>query len=336
MTNNKKTYIIAEIGMNHDGSIGQAKAFIDAAAEIGVSAVKFQTHIADAETLFNAPGPAYFQSESRYNYFKRTAFSLEEHIQLKIHAEKAGVDFISSPFSLEAVDLLEQVGVKKYKVPSGEITNIPLLEKIAKTGKQILLSSGMSNFLELDEAYQIIKDYHSDIVVMQCSSQYPCPYEEAGLNIIQEIKERYRLPIGFSDHTTGIAASLAAVVLGATVVEKHFTISNKLYGPDSKNSLEPDDFRRMIEGIRQIEIMMNNPVDKNDLSKYHNMKYVFQKSIVSCMNIQAGTIITPEIIALKKPGGGLSPRYYSKIMGKKTNKDILKDSTFDYNDIDWE
>jgi len=336
MTNTKKTYIIAEIGMNHDGSIGQAKAFIDAAAEIGVSAVKFQTHIADAETLFNAPVPAYFQSESRYNYFKRTAFSLEEHIQLKIHAEKAGIDFISSPFSLEAVDLLEQVGVIKYKVPSGEITNIPLLEKIAKTGKQILLSSGMSNFLELDEAYQIIKDYHSDIVVMQCSSQYPCPYEEAGLNIIQEIKERYRVPVGFSDHTHGIAASLAAVVLGATVVEKHFTISNKLYGPDSKNSLEPDDFRRMIEGIRQIEIMMNNPVDKNDLSKYHNMKYIFQKSIVTCMYIQAGTIITPEMIALKKPGGGLSPRYYSKIMGKKTNKDILKDSTFDYNDIDWE
>jgi N-acetylneuraminate synthase len=236
---------------------------------------------------------------------------------------------------LEAVDLLENAGVKMYKIPSGEITNLPLLEKVARTGKRIFLSSGMSNYSELDEAVNTILEYNSDLTVMQCSSQYPCPYEEAGLNVIQQLKQRYSCPVGFSDHTPGVAASFAAVVLGATVIEKHFTLSKKLYGPDSKNSLKPEEFKHLVDGIRQIEIMLNHPVDKDDLTKYHDMKHIFQKSIVSSMDIPAGTIIKPEMIALKKPGGGLSPKNYNIIIGKIVNKDIPKNTQLSNEDINW-
>ncbi len=331
----KKVFIIAEIGMSHNGSLGQAKAFIDAAAETGVDAVKFQTHIAEAETLKDAPTPPYFTDEPRFEYFKRTAFNLEQHVILKNHAESKGLEFISSPFSIEAVELLEKVGVRTYKIPSGEVTNLPLLERVAKTGKKILLSSGMSSYSELDEAVDGIQRYNKNLVILQCTTKYPCPFEYVGLNLLEAFKKRYKLPVGLSDHTPGIYASLAAVVLGAMVIEKHFTISKKLYGPDAKYSLEPQEFKQLVEGIRAIEVMLENPVDKDDTDKFKEMRNTFQKSIVSLVDIPSGTEIRREMISIKKPGGGLHPRYLEEINGKKVKRDIEKDSLIFKEDIEW-
>ena len=330
----RDTRIIAEIGMSHDGSLGQAKAFIDAAAVAGVDAVKFQTHIAEAETLKDAPTPPYFTDEPRYEYFKRTAFSIEQHVILKSHAESKGLEFITSPFSLEAVELLEKVGVATYKIPSGEVTNLPLLERVAKTGKKILLSSGMSSYSELDEAVDTILRYNKNLVILQCTSKYPCPFKDVGLNLLEEFKKRYKLPVGLSDHTPGIYASLAAVVLGATVIEKHFTISKKLYGPDAKYSLEPHEFKQLVEGIRAIEAMLESPVRKEDMAKeLGQMKETFEKSIVSVVDIPAGAVIAKKMLTVKKPGSGIPPKGINKVMGKKAKIDIDKDRVIRWGDL---
>jgi sialic acid synthase SpsE len=229
-------YIIAEIGNTHEGSLGLAKCFIKAAAECGVDCVKFQTHIFDAESLPNAPNPPYFKDETRKEYFDRTAFSKKDWIELKRYCEEeCKKDFISSPFSLEAVDLLNEVGIKSFKIPSGEVTNLPLLERVAQTGKQVILSSGMNTWEEMDEAVQALSDNGcKDLIMLQCTSEYPCPPENAGLNIMLEMKEKYNVPVGFSDHTLGSAVPITAVVMGAVLIEKHFTLSQLAYGSDAK------------------------------------------------------------------------------------------------------
>lgn len=328
-------FIIAEIGMNHDGSFGQAKAFIEAAGQAGADAVKFQTHLAEEETLKDAPAPSYFTNEPRYEYFKRTAFNKTQLIKLKQHAESKGMIFLSSPFSVAAVDLLESINISAYKIPSGEVTNIPFLEHIAKTTKPIILSSGMSTLDEIEKALSILREHNNQIILMQCTSKYPCPYEEVGLNLIEEFREKYDLPIGLSDHTLTIYTSIAAVVLGACVVERHFTTSKKLYGPDAKYSLEPDEFKSLVEGIRVIEASLSHPVNKDDVAKFKRMRETFQKSIVSVVDIPKDTPIKPEMIAIKKPGTGLEPEYFRRIIGKVTIRDIAKDSLIEKKDIQW-
>src|ERR1700733_9456425 len=216
--------IIAEIGSVHDGSFGNALKLIEAAAACGADAVKFQTHIPEAESLRDAPPPAYFSAEPRFEYFRRTAFSKEKWTQLAAHCATHGVAFLSSPFSLEAVDLLETVGVAAYKVPSGEVTNLPLLDRIAATRKPVYLSSGMSDWQELDRAVAAL-GHGGTVTVLQCSSAYPCPEERVGLNVLGEMARRWNLPVGLSDHTDGIAAGVAAAALGASAIEKHFTFS---------------------------------------------------------------------------------------------------------------
>jgi N,N'-diacetyllegionaminate synthase len=246
------TFIIAEIGSVHDGSLGNALYLIDAAAACGVDAVKFQTHIAEAETLPNAPMPPYFKGEPRFEYFKRTGFTLEQWQQLKKRCDEHGVMFLSSPFSEAAVDLLESVGVEQYKIPSGEVTNLPMLEKIAQLNKPVLLSSGMSSWSELDLAVKTIRQYHDKLTVLQCTTEYPCSYEHVGLNVMLEIRGRYSLPVGLSDHTLTPYATFAAVTLGASVIERHFTFSRKMYGSDARHSLEPDDMADLVRGVRAI------------------------------------------------------------------------------------
>lgn len=332
----KKIYIIAEIGNTHEGSLGLAKCFIKAASECGVDAVKFQTHIFEAESLPDAPNPPYFKDETRKEYFERTAFNIKQYKELKRYAEEeCNVEFISSPFSVEAVDLLKSVGLEIYKIPSGEVTNIPLLIKIAKIGKKVLLSSGMSNWEELDEAVQVLKNNGcNDISILQCTSEYPCPPEESGLNIIIEMKNRYNLPVGYSDHTIGTAISLAAVVLGAVIIEKHFTLSKEMYGSDAKNSTEPDEFKRFVSEIRNTEKALNNQIDKNKMSeKLKNMKYVFEKSIVTNRSIKRSEIISEIDITLKKPGDGIPARKYLNVIGKKVNRDIEKDYKLQWEDL---
>jgi len=328
------TQTIAEIGMNHDGSLGNACKMMEAAHEAGADIVKFQTHIAEAETTKDAPMPPYFKGEKRFDYFKRTAFTKDQWGILRDRCKTLGVSFMSSPFSVEAVELLEDVGVEYYKVPSGEVTNLPLLREIAKTGKPVFISSGMSNWSELDEAVAEILKLNNKLTVMQCTSEYPCDYAVVGLNVMQEMKERYRLPVGFSDHTLTNYASFAATVLGASVIERHFTLSHRLYGSDARHSLEPEQFSEMVQGIRAIELMLGHRIDKNQIDSFAEMKTVFQKSVVALQEIPAGSIIVPRMLAIKKPGTGIPPKYIENVIGKKARKTIRPDQVIFWEDVE--
>jgi len=288
--------------------------------------VKFQTHISAAETLPDAPVPPYFKGEPRYEYFERTAFSIEQMQELKARCEAQGVEFLSSPFSIEAVELLEALGVVHYKIPSGEVTNLPLLEAVGETGKHVYLSSGMSSWAEVDAAVETLLRYHDNVTVMQCTSAYPCPYEQVGLNVMLKMRERYDLPVGLSDHTLTNYAAFAAVTLGAAVIEKHFTFSRHMYGSDAKHSLEPPELADLVRGIRAIETMLANPVEKDEIEQFAGMKAIFEKSIVAVIDIPAGAIITRSMIGFKKPGTGIPARDHAKVIGRRAMHVIPKDT----------
>ncbi|MFJ9534510.1 N-acetylneuraminate synthase family protein [Herbaspirillum sp. NPDC101396] len=322
---NNNVYIIAEVGSVHDGSFGNAQRLIDVAASCGADAVKFQTHLPAAETLKDAPMPSYFKGEPRFEYFARTGFTLEQWKKLAKHAADAGIEFMSSPFSEEAVAMLEDIGISRYKIPSGEVSNLPMLEAIAKTGKQVLLSSGMSSWNELDAAVQTILRHHDKLSVMQCTSAYPCPPERVGLNVLGEMRARWNLPVGYSDHSMENNACLAAVALGATVVEKHLTFSRAMYGSDAKHSAEPLQFAALVKGIREISAMLANPVDKNDLGDFREMKEIFEKSVVSTRLIPAGTVITADMLGIKKPGTGIPAAKIKEVIGRIVQQDVAAD-----------
>lgn len=314
--------IIAEVGSVHDGSLGNALKLIEAAAQCGVDAVKFQTHISEAETLPDAPMPPYFKGEPRFEYFKRTGFSFEQWVEIKTCCDQSGVIFLSSPFSEEAVLLLEKVGMTQYKIPSGEVTNIPMLEVIAKTGKPVLLSSGMSSWDELDQAVGVIRSWHNQLTVLQCTTAYPCPYEKVGLNVMKDMAKRYSLPVGLSDHTLTNYASFAAVTLGAKVIEKHFTFSRKMYGSDAVHSLEPDELQDLVNGIRAIETMMYSMVDKADVQPFQGMKDIFEKSLVAAKDISPGIVLSREMVEIKKPGTGISAARLEEFLGRELSRDV--------------
>jgi len=332
----KTIFIISEIGMTHDGSMGQAKAMIRAAADSGVDAVKLQTHIADAETLRDAPAPKYFQNESRYSFFKRTEFDYFQLQELKDYAATdCSVEFLSSPFSIEAVELLEKVGVSSYKIPSGEVSNLPLIAEIAKTGKKIFLSSGMSTWRELDDAVKLLLDSSiTQLTLLQCTSEYPCRIENAGLHVMKEMTARYGVPTGLSDHTPGIFIPIAAACLGATVIEKHFTLSRHMYGPDSQFSLTPDELTEMVVGIRTVELALASHLDKDSkASDLDYMKFVFEKSIVARNALPKEAVITPTDLSYKKPGDGIKANQYRSVIGKRVLRNISKDERIRWSDL---
>jgi N-acetylneuraminate synthase len=325
--------IIAEVGSVHDGSFGNATKLIETAAACGVDAVKFQTHIPEAETLPDAPMPPYFKGEPRFEYFKRTGFTLEQWVALKACCDLNEVMFLSSPFSEEAVGLLEKIGLEQYKIPSGEVTNLPMLDVIAKTGKPILLSSGMSSWRELDQAVEVIRKTNSNLTMLQCTSEYPCPYENVGLNVMLEMAGRYKTPVGLSDHTITNYASFAAVVLGGSVIEKHFTFSRSMYGSDARHSLEPEELKCLVEGIRAIETMLEVKVDKNFTHPFQEMKDIFEKSLVAEGDILAGTILTPDLVGIKKPGTGISAARLDEFLGKKLTSGVKDGGLFSEKDF---
>jgi N,N'-diacetyllegionaminate synthase len=316
-------FVIAEAGMNHDGSLGNAIRMAEVAAECGADAVKFQLHDAEAESTRDAPSPPYFEHESRWDYFRRTAFTDEQWATLKGACEAAGIEFLCSAFSVEAVERLDRLGVARYKIGSGEVTNLELIRAAAATGKPILLTSGMSSWAELDEAVAAAGD---DVTLLQCTSLYPTPPERVGLNVLAELRERYGKPVGLSDHTLGPYACFAAVALGAEVVEKHFTLSRESYGPDAALALEPDKLEDLVEGVREIETMLANPVDKDDLEPVAEMKRVFEKSIVSSREIPAGAQISREMVAAKKPGTGIPAKRLPEIVGRTARVHIAADT----------
>jgi sialic acid synthase SpsE len=327
--------IIAEIGNTHEGSVGLAKCFITSAAHCGVDAVKFQVHIFDEESLPNAPNPPYFKDETREEYFNRTAFTVDQWKQLRDHCEAEGVEFLASPFSEAAVDLLEDVGVASYKIPSGEVTNLPLLEKIATLNKPVLLSSGMSSWNELDAAFATLKDNGcKNIIVLQCTSAYPCPPEKAGLNVLDEMAQRYKVPVGFSDHTFGSAIPIAAVLKGAVVIEKHFTLSQDMYGSDAKHSTLPEAFKQLVDDIRAIETAFAHPIDKDaEAAQLTTMKETFEKSIVTARNLPQGHTLKKEDLSFKKPGIYIPVNQLDAVLGKTTTEAIKANTPLQFDQL---
>lgn len=324
-------YVIAEAGMNHDGELERAIRLANAAAEAGADAVKFQLHDAAAETTRDAPAPPYFQDESRWEYFERTAFTDEQWAALKQACEERGIEFLCSVFSLEALDRLERLGVARYKIGSGEVTNLALVRAAGETGKPVLLSSGMSSWAELDAA---VEAAGSNVVVLQCTSAYPTPPEQVGLNVLGELRDRYGRPVGFSDHTRGTAAALAAVALGAEVVEKHLTLSRGDYGPDAAMGLEPDELHALVREIRDLETMLASPVDKDDVAPFDEMKRVFEKSVVAVEPIPAGTTLEAPMLAAKKPGTGIPAARLPELVGRRARNDIAADSVLTEADLE--
>ena len=332
-TGGSKVEVIAEVGSVHDGSFGNALCLVDLATECGADTVKFQTHIASAETLRDALQPPYFNAEPRYDYFERTAFRPDQWCAIIERCENRNILFLSSPFSCEAVDLLETAGAQRFKIPSGEVTHLPLLEKTARTGKPVLLSSGMSSWEELDEAVNTILRHNSQLTILQCTSAYPCPYEQVGLDVMLQMRDRYQLPVGLSDHTLTPYASFAAVSLGAAVIEKHLTFSRRMYGSDARHSMEPHDFRLLVEGIRAIETMLAVQVNKHNTEPFEGMKLVFEKSMVSLTDIPEGAAITRDMIGFKKPGTGIPARRLADVLSSRAARFIPMDTILSEDDL---
>lgn len=333
----QKYDIVAEIGQAHEGSLGIAHSYIDAMAQAGVNAVKFQTHIAEAESSEFEPFRVKFSYEdcSRFDYWKRMEFSEEQWIGLKTHCDEAGVEFLSSPFSLAAIDMLERVGVKRYKVGSGEVNNHLLLEYLAKTGKPILLSSGMSSFEELDASVAHFKAFDTPLSIFQCTTSYPTHPDNWGLNVIQELKQRYRVPIGYSDHSGDIYACLFAAAQGAELFEFHAVYDKAMFGPDAKSSLTPAEVSKLVKGLRQYEKSLLNPVDKTTNSKYSELKGIFEKSLAVNKDLPAGHVLRLEDLETKKPKGrGINAAEFRSILGAKLVRPLSKWNFLNKTDLD--
>ncbi|MCM4161426.1 N-acetylneuraminate synthase [Antarcticibacterium flavum] len=320
-------FIIAEIAQAHEGSLGIAHSYIDALAKTGVDAVKFQVHIAEAESSEFEPFRVTFstQDKTRFDYWKRMEFSFEQWQELKAHCEEVGVEFMASPFSNAAVDLLEKLEVKRYKIGSGEVGNFLMLEKIAATGKPVILSSGMSSFEELDCTVEFLQKKNVEYSILQCTTAYPTRPENYGLNIIQELKKRYKVPVGYSDHSAKIETCIAATALGAEILEFHAIFSREMFGPDASSSLEIAEITQLVSAVKNIQIALQHPIDKNDNSAYGELKSIFEKSLAVNKALQAGHVLRFEDLESKKPKGfGISATHFQKVIGKKLKKGLKK------------
>ncbi len=326
--------IIAEVGSVHDGSFGNAIKLIDLAKSVGADAVKFQTHLAEFEVTHDAKRPNHFQTESRLEYFERTGFTPEEWKLLKDHAEHIGLTFLSSVFCPEAVDLLDEIGVAAHKIPSGEVSRIDLLSRVAQSGKPILLSTGMSNWSEIGTAYETLRNGGAkDIWIFQCTSLYPCPPGSVGLNVLAELIENFDGKVGFSDHTAGVSASIAAVATGAQVVEKHLTFSRAMYGSDAPYATEPEQFQQLTEALREVWTMRKSPVDKNNIEHLSTVRTAFQAVALASKALQKGHTIGADDIVLRKAGDGISGRDVGSLIGATLSREKAALEKFDPSDF---
>ena len=323
----KKTspYIIAEIGQAHEGSLGILHSYIDALQDTGIDAIKFQMHIAEAESSEHEPFRVKFSLEdkTRFDYWKRMGFSLEQWKEIKKHCDEANLDFICSPFSNLAVDWLEEIGVEQYKIGSGEVNNFLILEKIAQTMKPVILSSGMSSYDELDKTVRFLKERNVDFSILQCTTAYPTQPEQYGLNVIQELKNRYKVPIGFSDHSAKIETCIAATALGASILEFHVVFDRQIFGPDSKSSLIISETKDLVIGVRNIAKALKNKIDKNNTVDFSSLKQIFEKSLAVNKNLPKNHILTFSDLESKKPKGfGMEASRFEEAIGKSLNKDL--------------
>ncbi len=327
---------IAEIGQAHNGSFKLLLHYIDEVARTGVDAIKFQTHIAEAESSIHEPFRIKFsdQDKTRYDYWKRMEFTQEQWIEIGKRCKEAGLLFISSPFSNAAVDILEKAGVEQYKIGSGEVTNFLLLKKISETGKPIIISSGMSSFEELDKAVAFLKDRNAHVSVLQCTTSYPTRPKDYGLNVISELKARYKLPIGFSDHSASVATGIAAAAVGAEILEFHVVLDREQFGPDVTSSLTIDEASELVKGVKEISEALKNPINKNDNSAFLELKNIFEKSLAINKDLKKGHILTFDDLEAKKPKGyGIDASEYIKVIDKKLIKDLSQWDFLNYDDI---
>ena len=333
----ERCFIIAEVAQAHDGSLGMAHALIDAIANDGADAVKFQTHIAAAESTPGEPWRVKFspQDATRYDYWKRMEFTEEQWHGLKRHAEERGLKFLSSPFSVEALELLTRVGVASWKVASGEVSNTPLFERMAATGLSILLSTGMSPLSEIDAAVELIKAKGLPLTVLQCTTAYPCPPEKVGLNLIPFFRERYQCAVGLSDHSGTIYPGLAAATLGIEVLEVHVTLSREMFGPDVPASVTTSELRQLVEGVRFIQKMMANPVDKDKMAEeMAPLRDLFTKSVVARVGLPAGTVLGEEHLTVKKPGTGIPATRLPELIGARLRRSLKADELLQESDLE--
>lgn len=316
----KPCFIIGEVAQAHDGSLGMAHAFIDAIAAAGADAVKFQTHIAEAESSPDEPWRIRFspQDESRFDYWKRMEFREDQWIGLKEHAAQKGLVFLSSPFSEQAVDLLNRIGMPAWKIASGEVNNPMLLDKIVQMKKPVLLSTGMSPLSEIDRVVNGFKSQACPFAVMQCSSSYPTPPEKIGLNLLAEYRQRYGCPVGLSDHSGTIFSGLAAATLGSNLLELHVTLSKEMFGPDVTASLTTHEFAQLIGGVRFIERTMANPIDKEATApEFIGLRNIFTKSLFAAQDLPAGTQLKREYLIARKPGTGIPADQVGQVVGRR-------------------
>ncbi len=327
-----KVFIIAEAGVNHNGSIAIAKKLIDQAAEAGVDAIKFQTFITK-NVISKYASKAIYQrkhtpkNESQFDMIKKLELDKNAHIELIERCKDKGVLFLSAPFDLESIDLLNALNLKIIKIPSGEITNLPYLRKIGSLRRKIIMSTGMATLKEVKVALDILIENGTkkkDIVILHCNTEYPTPFSDVNLLAMHAIKNKFRVQVGYSDHTPGIEAAIAAVALGARVIEKHFTLDKKMPGPDHQASLEPDELKRMVNAVRNVEMALGSGVKEASSSEKIN-KDVVRKSIVAAVDIKRGERFTEKNLAIKRPGTGINPMRWDVVLGKVAKKDFYQD-----------
>ncbi|MCV3426328.1 N-acetylneuraminate synthase [Campylobacter lari] len=324
-----KTLIIAEAGVNHNGDMNLAKKLIEVASEAGADYVKFQTFKTELCISKNAQKAEYqlkttSHEESQFDMIKKLELSKQDHEVLIEHCKKCNIKFLSTAFDLESIDLLVELGIEIFKIPSGEITNLPYLKKIAKLNKNIILSTGMTSLGEIEMALDVLIDngtQRNKITILHCNSEYPTPFKDVNLKAMQTIKEAFKLPVGYSDHTLGVTIPIAAVAMGACVIEKHFTLDKNMQGPDHLASLNPDELKTMVQSIRELEQALGNGIKKPSESETKNIN-IGRKSLVAASPIKKGDFFTEKNLGVKRPGNGISPMEWDNIIGKVAEKNF--------------
>ena len=325
-----KTLIIAEAGVNHNGNFELAKRLVDKAVEGGADIVKFQTCKAENVISRYADKAEYQkvttgEADSQLEMVRKLMLTYEEYGKLKEYCDEKGIEFLSTAFDLPSVDYLHSIGMRRWKIPSGEITNLPLLIKIAQLGEPIIMSTGMSELSEVGDAIKVLKENGAgEITILHCTTEYPAPYEDVNLKAIDTMKEAFGLPVGYSDHTKGLEIPVAAVARGACVIEKHFTLDRNMEGPDHKASIEPDELKQMVDMIRHVEAAIGDGVKKVSPSELKNQD-IARKSIIAKTMIKAGDVFSEENITTKRPGSGINPMKWFDLLGKRAKHDYQED-----------
>lgn len=323
-------FIIAEIGVNHNGSVSIAKEMIDVAAEAGVDCVKFQTFKTENIVTLSAKKAEYQEENtknagSQYQMLKSLELTKEEFMELKKYCNQKDIKFLSTPFDFESIGFLNQMNMELFKVPSGEVTNLPYLRLIAKTKKPVILSSGMCELHEIEEAVSILREGGCpDISLLQCTTEYPTKFSDVNLKVIETLKKHFKVRVGLSDHTEGIEIPIAATALGAEIIEKHFTLDKTMKGPDHKASIEPPELKAMVQAIRNVEAAIGSGIKKPTQMELSNRNAARKSIVVSC-DVKKGTFFSEENITVKRPGNGLTPMRWDDVLGTRAKKDFRKD-----------